>query len=373
MRPRRAWFTLFVLVALGTRADAADYVIQVSVDGLRGDILATMLSQDSTHTLVGFQRFVTEGATTFNARADYGVTVTLPNHTTMLTGRPVLQPAGQAITVHHGYTSNSDPPLATTLHNSGNLAIPYKASVFDVAHDAGLSTALYASKTKFVLFDRSYNEVNGAPDTDGIDFGRDKIGRYVSMSTGSPATAANMNAAFVAELRTNPPIYSFVHYVDLDAVGHSLGWGSPAWLGAVRNVDRYLRDILATVDSIPLLSGHTVVLVTADHGGFGTDHSDPNLSADYTIPFLVWGVGIARGADLYALNPAIRANPGTSRPDYNAVPQPIRNGEAANLALKLLGLGPVPGSSIDLQQDLVVAGPTPVRPATWSAMKDAFR
>ncbi len=38
-----------------------------------------------------FKRFEDEGAWTINARADYSFTNTLPNHTTILTGRPVLE------------------------------------------------------------------------------------------------------------------------------------------------------------------------------------------------------------------------------------------------------------------------------------------
>ena len=85
---------------------------------------------------------------TFNARTDYTHTVTIPNHTCMLTGRPVLQPVGQPNTTHHGYTSNTSPTPDATLHNSGNPNLDYVASVFDVAHDHGLSTALFASKSK---------------------------------------------------------------------------------------------------------------------------------------------------------------------------------------------------------------------------------
>ena len=51
------------------------------------------------------------------------------------------QPAGAPNTLHHGWVTNTDPPATATLHNSGNLNVPYKASTWDVAHDAGLSTA----------------------------------------------------------------------------------------------------------------------------------------------------------------------------------------------------------------------------------------
>jgi hypothetical protein len=52
------------------------------------------------------------------------------------------------------------------------------------------------------------------------------------------------------------------------------------------------------------------------------------------------------------MNPTY-ADPGTSRPGLTG-PQPIRNGDLANLSLDLLGLGPVPGSRFDVRQRLDV-------------------
>jgi hypothetical protein len=69
---------------------------------------------------------------------------------------------------------------------------------------------------------------------------------------------------------------------------------------------------------------------------------------------------VAAGADLYDLNPASRLDPATGRPSYTPAIQPIRNGDAANLALDMLALGPVPGSTINNAQNLAVPEPSSI-------------
>ena len=340
-------------------ANSVDFVVHVSADGLNAGLLKDLVDTDIAGDYANFQRLVDEGATTFNARTDNTHTDTLPNHTSMLTGRPVLQPAGQPNTVHHGYTNNGSPAAGDTLHNQGNPNLSYVASVFDVAHDHGLSTALYASKSKFVIFEQSYNAANGAPDTTGADDGTDKIDVYVRSA---PAT---MHASFLTDMATNHFNYSFVHYRDPDSAGHADGWGSTGWDNAVKDVDGYLGDIFDLIEMDPLLVGHTAVIFSADHGGTGTGHGDETDPSNYTVPFFVWGAGVASGADLYDLNAATRGDPGALRPDYNALVQPIRNGDGANLALELLGLGPIPGSAINAGQSLNVV---PLPPAVWMAL-----
>lgn len=133
---------------------------------------------------------------------------------------------------------------------------------------------------------------------------------------------------------------------DTAAVGHA------EYNNTLIAIDGYLGRIFNLVSCNETLKAKTFIVLTSDHGGSGISHSDAADPLNYTIPLLVWGPGVAAGADLYALNTTTRLNPGTGRPDYSAPIQPIRNGDAANLELKLLGLEPVPGSTINSAQNL---------------------
>lgn len=313
---------------LGIR-DSVRYVIHVSVDGLRPDAVERVSTP-------AFDRLRTEGAWTHNARTDVDYRITLPNHTAQLTGRPVTGPDG------HHWTVNVDPEPGVTLHSNRGAYIP---SVFDVVHDHGLETAAYVSKSKFSLYDVSYDDAHGAPDTTDADDGRDKIDRYVF----DEDTDALVDRV-VADLQDDPAAYTFVHLRDPDSAGHVWSWsvrrGSP-YLRAVEHADRLLGRILGAVEADPRLAGHTALIVTADHGGQGRDHS-PETRVDYTIPFYVWSPGVRR-ADLYALNADRRADPGTDNVGFDAAQQPVRNGDAASLALAILGLPEVPGSTIGVE------------------------
>src|SRR6185295_4002035 len=113
-RRRAAARCVFViLVALASKATpAAEYVIHISVDGLNPRVMQSLIDAGEAPN---FKRFEDEGAWTTNARSDYSFTNTLPNHTTILTGRPVLEPAGMPSAPFHNWTSNIVPRRGMTL------------------------------------------------------------------------------------------------------------------------------------------------------------------------------------------------------------------------------------------------------------------
>jgi hypothetical protein len=83
------------LVCAGTAQAKIEYVLHITIDGLRADALkAAMDLPANASAYPGFRRLMAEGAATFQSRCDFDYSETIPNHTGIITGRPVNEPAG---------------------------------------------------------------------------------------------------------------------------------------------------------------------------------------------------------------------------------------------------------------------------------------
>lgn len=291
-------------------------VLAISVDGLNPTAIKK-LGRSGAPT---FYRLLDEGAATLNARTEYEQTVTLPNHTSMMTGRRIDRAKGG-----HGVTWDDDRPGTTVQGAAGHDV----ASVFTLVHNNGGNTALFAAKPKFALYNRSWPR--------GID-------RF-AIDENNTALVKAARSDLIHQRRA----FTFLHVSLPDRTGHESGFMSPAYVDSVRRTDQLLGTVLRAIDNHPALADHLVVVLSADHGGKGVGHSDKRKLADFRVPFMVWGPGVTAG-DLYDLNPDYK-NPGTTRPTY-AGKQPVRNGDLANLAADLLGLAAVAGSELDVEQNL---------------------
>ncbi|HEX6148619.1 alkaline phosphatase family protein [Nocardioides sp.] len=299
-------------------AGAADHVLAISVDGLNPDAL-TQLGHDE---LPNLWRLLDEGKSTLNARTSLEKTVTLPNHTGMVTGRRVAADRGG-----HGVAIND--PTTATVHE---LAGHHVASIFEVAHEAGLDTAVYAGKDKFALFESSWPS---------------EIETFLV-----EPDVAGLVAAARADLVADQTELIFLHLRSPDSAGHDHGFMGSEYLDAVRSVDAEIGRLLDAVDAHPEVADSLAIVLTADHGGLGGNHSNPTRLENFRIPFAAWGAGTSPG-DLYERNSDF-LDPGTTQPTYGPTRQPVRNANLANLSLDLLGLGPVPDSGIDPDQTLDV-------------------
>lgn len=300
------------------RAAEADSVLAISIDGMS----VAAVRRLGKAQLPNLFRFMRAGASTTNARTEREMTVTLPNHTGMVTGRRIDAASGG-----HGVTWNDDRLTPNTVQQAAGHDV---ASVFSVVAAAGGSTALFAAKTKFTLWPRSWPD---AIDRTTID--------------------AN-NSALVDELIADldqDRDFRFLHLSPPDVVGHAHGWMSKPYLRAVRRTDALVGRVVKAVNADPVRRARTTILLTSDHGGHGPAHSDPTLLDDYRIVFMARGAAVDRGVDLYAINPTYK-DPGTRRTRYGMRRPPVRNGMIANLALDLLDLPAVEGSEFDAEMDL---------------------
>jgi predicted AlkP superfamily pyrophosphatase or phosphodiesterase len=296
-------------------------VVAVSVDGLMPRAIRT-LGKSGAPTL---HRLIQQGASTLNARTERELTITLPNHTGMVTGRRVDEDHGG-----HGVTWNDERTDPATVQEAAGHDV---ASVFTKVHSSERTTGVFASKTKFSLFDRSWDKA---------------VDRYVYRAD----NARLMRLARRDLVDHRQRAFEFIHLSRPDEAGHGSGWMSQDYLDAVRQVDGLIGDLVATLENHPkTLGNHTVLVVTSDHGGSGVGHDENDRLANYRVPFLVWGPGVAAGRDLYALNDDYR-DPGKKRTRYSDDKQPVRNGAVANLVADLLGLEAIKGSEHDAAQDL---------------------
>ena len=222
-------------------------VILISIDGLAPWVLEKSEAPN-------LARLAREGVA-----ADLAETVvpsiTLTSHTSMITGVPPER---------HGVDWNSYLPWR-------HIRVP---TIFTRCGEEGLRCGLFAGKRKFAHY---------AEDEPGV------------MRYAHGGTAEEVLALALAWLRESDPDFVMIHLAEVDAAGHADGWGSASQRAAVTRVD---ADLGAFVVAARAASPRRlVVIVTADHGGHGTNHGSA-APEDVDIPWLAWGDGLTAGAQV---------------------------------------------------------------------------
>ena len=255
-------------------ASPVERIVLVSVDGLRGDALASMPRLEA----------LLPRALWTDAMRTVVPSLTLPGHLAMFDGRDVTR---------LGAVDNVlDERLAARLIMAG------ATSLFEWVHAAGgTSVALVAS---------SLVPVERIPDAKRF-FGADAV---ISV----PHDALTIADKAIGVLSTPPdglaaPGLVFVHIPTVDDAGHRSGWISPsasAARGSDVLSDEYLRAVRGADEAIARLwsalradveAGRTALVVTSDHGGGHGEGCVPGVpperehcsahSADVTIPFVL--------------------------------------------------------------------------------------
>jgi len=94
----------------------------------------------------------------------------------------------------------------------------------------------------------------------------------------------------------NPPQLMFIHLDAVDDAGHATYWGSPTYYDATKAVDGMISTLLGALSDQLLLSD-TLVIVTADHGGYRGGHGQNN-QANFYVPIILFGSGVASATSL---------------------------------------------------------------------------
>jgi predicted AlkP superfamily pyrophosphatase or phosphodiesterase len=222
--------------------------VLVCIDGLRADAVTPEL-------MPYLARLTQQGAFTGKATC-LRPSLTIPNIVSMLTGR---------FPTSHGFTRNAEFSDTVVVHHT----------LFELAHQAGLTTAAYLGKPKLKILVKP-----GMLDRD-----------MVFPAGSSPQIVASF-ARDMAQPDTQWQV-SFVHLTDPDVAGHANGWMSAEYLAAVSAADRHLRTLVSVLEASEL-NASTLLIVTADHGGRGMHH-DESVPEVLTIPWLAVGPGIMPG------------------------------------------------------------------------------
>lgn len=244
---------LLVLLSLVacTRVLANDpRVMIVSIDGLRPDIA---LAAD----MPVLRKLMKEGSYSFWAYTTPAA-VTLPSHTSMLTGVTIER---------HGISGNDDNAAA-----SQAIKVP---TIFQLAHDRGISTACVAGKSKFTVF---------------------LVDDSVDQSWIKSATSDQVGGQAVNIIRRHQPRLMLVHFPEVDGVGHSKGWGSRDQIAAVERTDAALGMVLDELKRLNLYDQTTIIL-SADHGGSGKTHGKDDDRSRF-IPWMITGPEVRKSTDL---------------------------------------------------------------------------
>lgn len=260
---RLVWLTAFCAALLTVQAAAEkparpirsiERVLIVSIDGLRPDRLL-LANAPVIRGLIGGGAYTMWAQTT-------AVSVTLPSHVSMLTG---------VIPRKHKIEWNVELPLAEPVY-------PAYPTVFELAKKWGYTTALITGKSKFGPLTK--------PGT--LD--------HLSMPPRDLEIDEPVADEAVKIVREQRPELTFVHFPAVDKRGHKFGWGSPEQLAAIEAADACLGRVLAAYDAAGIRE-HTLVIVSADHGGGGLTHGaeDPRSR---NIPWIAHGPTVKKGFDL---------------------------------------------------------------------------
>lgn len=97
-------------------------------------------------------------------------------------------------------------------------------------------------------------------------------------------------------IKQEKPNLLFVHFSDVDGVGHDIGHNTPEYYKQVKTMDAYVKQILDAVNDAGIMD-ETVVILTSDHGGINKGHGGKTLM-EVEIPWIVFGNSVKQKGEV---------------------------------------------------------------------------
>jgi hypothetical protein len=271
----------------------AERVVVISIDGLRPDAIEAAQA-------VTLQSLIQRGAWGEHVET-IRPSITLLSHTAMLTG------------MDYGRH-----PVVWNNYRSGYIPTP---TIFSVAAQVKKPSAMLFSKDKFhyLANPACVAWVYGPPIPNKIPLAEDYSDpsdrerlikrdeafeklppptKPVVPPAGNVWTSAEMLArAFEEAYPIAKWPVTFIHFREPDENGHVWGWMGPKYIEGVRQVDRAMASVVATIEKQGGFE-KIALIITADHGGSDRGHwkwTHPDKPENVTIPWICVGPKVPAG------------------------------------------------------------------------------
>ncbi|GAB3347425.1 alkaline phosphatase family protein [Lysobacter tyrosinilyticus] len=256
MRRAAVLVTLIGLTLPACAQSAQPKSLVIALDGARADALEIAGTPNLQRLINGTWQPGYQGAYAYQAQTIKDAdTMSGPNHTSIYTG---------VTSAKHGVTANDAAQMSAVNELDYLSALELKNSALNTV--------------KLATWSLDAN-VPTASDYLKIESDAGSTDRAVKMLGG---TYTDANWALGRNVDA-----MFVFFDDPDHAGHTYGWLSSNYYSALQTADTQIGRILDAVRARPNFANENwQIIVTADHGGYGTSHG-PRSAVYFTIPFLV--------------------------------------------------------------------------------------
>jgi len=249
-------------LSVGAQAKKDRIVVVMSLDGFPAYAL-----KDPRLPIPTLRKLAREGVVA-DSMQPVNPTVTWPNHTTIVTG---VEPSAHKVLFNGLLTfpKKDSPPKIEPWRDKNSMV--HSPTVYDVAHDAGLTTAqvdwvaIYDAKTidwKFPELPDPDGEIEQALIADGIVTAE----QLKTFEDSSQAWQDEIwTDAAVKILIEHRPNLLLLHLLTLDDVNHAYGPMNQASLTAMAYLDSQVNRILQVLER-PDFATRSTLIIVSDHG-----------------------------------------------------------------------------------------------------------